>query len=109
MNRGEGGEREQAGGNIGDQAKLTSTQTSSLVSASSLALLPPLTAWRLLGGAISSVLLTAGLLRSSILTRVESGATVGDVDEGIRKEGNESTTDAGNAWTRMCSREDGAR
>ena len=60
---------------------LTSIQASS---PSSLDLLLPFTACRLLGGAISSELLKAGLLRSSILTTVDRGAIVGDVDKGMR-------------------------
>lgn len=60
---------------------LTSIQASS---PSSLDLLPPLTACRLLGGAMSSELFRAGRLRSSILTTVEGGAVVGEVDKGIR-------------------------
>lgn len=43
------------------------------------------------------MLLTAGLLRSSILTRVESGATIGDVDEGIRNKDSGSLADRDNA------------
>lgn len=62
---------------------LTSIQASS---PSSLDLLLPFTACRLLGGAMSSALFRAGLLRSSILTTVDRGAVVGEVDRGIRNE-----------------------
>ncbi len=77
---------------------LTSIQASSL---SSLDLLLPLTACRLLGGAISSEPFRAGLLRSSILTTAERGAVVGEVDRGIRNE-----VCCGELWWRLISGRD---
>src|SRR5690242_6522128 len=68
----------------GSHATLTSIQVSSFVSSASSFALDPLTATLLLGGAMSSVLLIAGLFRSSILTSVD-GRGEGVVVKGIRK------------------------
>lgn len=64
--------------------ELTSIQASSLESLeSSLDLLVPLTACRLVGGATSSAL-AAGLFLSSILTVVGRGTAEGEVATGMR-------------------------
>lgn len=62
----------------------TSIHASSCLS-SSLAVFAPFVCCRLLGGAISSVALSAGLLRSSIVTRGESGAEDLVVDKGMKR------------------------
>ena len=65
---------------------LTSIQPSSFISRASSLALDPLTAKRLLGGAISSALLMAGLFLSSILGSVVGrGEAEGGVATGIRK------------------------
>lgn len=72
-----------------DRAARTSTQLSSFISRASSLTFEPLTATRLLGGARSSVLLTAGLFLSSILGRVADGRGEAEggvvVTAGIRK------------------------
>jgi len=66
--------------------RLTSIHVSSLESpTSSLDLLPPFTACRLLGGAPSSTALDAGLFLSSILAKVAGWGRDGEVAIGIRK------------------------
>lgn len=70
-----------------DRAARTSTQLSSFISRASSLALEPLTATLLLGGASSSVLLTAGLFLSSILAVVVDGRgeAEGVVATGIRR------------------------
>ena len=67
-------------GNLNPAAR-TSTQLSSFISRASSLTFEPLTATRLLGGARSSVLLTAGLFLSSILERVADGR--GEAEGGV--------------------------
>jgi hypothetical protein len=106
--RGEMGRGQKAGGGRGEarQSGLTSIHNSSLsLSASSLGLLAPLTAWRLLGGALSSTAVDAGLFLSSILAKVAGRGNEGEVAIGIRK----GLGEGGNKRKKAESREPGPR
>lgn len=103
VTRAEGWRRE---GREARQSGLTSIHNSSLsLSASSLGLLAPLTAWRLLGGALSSTAVDAGLFLSSILAKVAGRGTEGEVAIGIRK----GLGEGGNQRKKAQSREPGPR
>jgi hypothetical protein len=86
----------------------TSIQPSSFISTDSSLVLEPFTATLLLGGARSSVLLTAGLFLSSILDAVEGpvGAE-GVVATGIRKSATISTKSCSREWHRQVEATEG--
>jgi hypothetical protein len=91
---------------IWDRATRTSTQPSSFISRASSLALEPLTATRLLGGARSSALLTAGLFLSSIFKGVADGRGEAEggavVAAGIRKHV-VSSANSGSARSQTCA------